>query len=128
MQMRHSSIAVFAKRLIMIAFIVCTALVTVLTTPTVSAQGTIPLDQLKIDFKEIATGFNLPTAMVNAHDGSGRLFVVEKPGHIMILQNGATLDQPFLDISPLVDSTPNERGLLGLAFHPKYKDNGYFYV
>ncbi len=64
----------------------------------------------------------------NAGDGSGRLFILEKPGRIRIVKNGALLSQPFLDISSIVKSTNSEQGLLGLAFHPSYASNGYFYV
>ena len=45
----------------------------------------------------------------------------------MVVKNGAVLPTPFLDISDLV-STGSEQGLLGLAFHPSYKTNGFFYV
>ena len=57
----------------------------------------------------------------------GRLFVVEQPGKIRIVKNGALLPTPFLDISDMV-GYGGERGLLGLAFHPSYKTNGAFYV
>lgn len=61
-------------------------------------------------------------------DGSGRLFVIEKVGRIRILQDGQLLDQPFLDITDRVGSNGNEQGLLGLAFHPAYAQNGRFFV
>jgi len=71
-----------------------------------------------------------PVAIANAHDGSGRLFVVEQEGiiHIYDLQSKTLLATPFLDITDIVDSGGNEQGLLGLAFHPEYDSNGYFYV
>jgi glucose/arabinose dehydrogenase len=56
------------------------------------------------------------------------LFIVEQPGRIRILKNGQLLDAPFLDIRDRVGSNGSERGLLGLAFHPKFAENGYFYV
>jgi len=59
------------------------------------------------------------------------LFVLNQKGQIHIIKNGKTLDEPFLDISDRVHGslTPgSEEGLLGLAFHPEYKENGYFYV
>jgi glucose/arabinose dehydrogenase len=87
-----------------------------------------PLKDLKIDLKQAATGFLLPTVITNAGDGSGRMFIVQKKGLISILKNGQKAGQPFLDITSLVNSDANERGLLGLAFHPKYKNNGQFYV
>jgi glucose/arabinose dehydrogenase len=66
--------------------------------------------------------------MAHANDGSGRLFVLEQHGAIRIVQEGQILPEPFLDITPQVTSTGNEQGLLGLAFHPRYTENGYFYV
>ena len=61
-------------------------------------------------------------------DGSGHLFVVEKIGHIHILENGLLIDNPFLNIEERVNDSSNEMGLLGLAFHPNYAQNGYFFV
>lgn len=61
-------------------------------------------------------------------DGSGRLFVIEKAGRIRILQDGQLQTQPFLDITDRVGSGGNEQGLLGLAFHPQYSENGRFFV
>lgn len=88
----------------------------------------VPPGALKVGLKEVAEGFHLPTDITNAGDGSGRIFVVEKPGTIRIVRDGKVNDKPFLDITPLVRSQENERGLLGLAFHRKYKDNGLFFV
>ncbi len=67
-------------------------------------------------------------ALVDPDDGSGRLFVAQQSGQIRILQNGVLLPTIFLNISDRIDCCENERGLVGLAFHPKYKKNGYFYV
>jgi glucose/arabinose dehydrogenase len=61
-------------------------------------------------------------------DGSGRLFVIEKAGRIRILEDGQLLETPFLDITDRVGSSGNEQGLLGLAFHPQYSENGRFFV
>lgn len=64
-----------------------------------------------------------------SHAGDERLFIVEQPGRIRIYQPGTgLLTTPFLDISGPVDDSGNEMGLLGLAFHPNYASNGYFYV
>lgn len=63
-----------------------------------------------------------------ANDGSDRLFIVEKNGVIRVYENGQPLTTPFLDISDRVNEGGNEMGLLGLAFHPDYEKNGYFYV
>lgn len=67
------------------------------------------------------------TEIANAHDGSGRLFLVQQTGQIRILRNGQLLDTPFLDISASI-SSGGERGLLGLAFAPDYVTSGRFYV
>ena len=61
-------------------------------------------------------------------DGSGRLFVVEKAGRIRIIENNQLLETPFIDITDRVGSNGNEQGLLGLAFHPQYQENGRFFV
>ena len=61
-------------------------------------------------------------------DGSGRLFVVEKIGHIHIIENGQLIQTPFLNIEDRVNDSSNEMGLLGLTFHPDYAQNGYFFV
>jgi glucose/arabinose dehydrogenase len=61
-------------------------------------------------------------------DGSGRLFVIEKLGRIRIIKNGQLLPDPFLDITDRVKEDGNEQGLLGLAFHPNFSQNGYFFV
>ena len=61
-------------------------------------------------------------------DGSGRLYVIEKTGRIRIIEKGQLLGDPFLNIEDRVNDSSNEMGLLGLAFHPDYAQNGYFYV
>ena len=72
-------------------------------------------------------GVSAPVHVTNAHDGSGRLFVVEQTGTIRIFKNGAYLATPFLDIHGIVTCC-GEQGLLSVAFHPNYASNGYFYV
>jgi glucose/arabinose dehydrogenase len=74
------------------------------------------------------TGLRQPTDVVNAGDGSARLFVVEKAGRIRVIDGAGVRADPFLDISSLVRSSGSEQGLLGLAFHPRYGQNGLFYV
>jgi glucose/arabinose dehydrogenase len=75
----------------------------------------------------VVNGLDTPTGLVNAGDGTGRLFIVEQGGLIRILIDGNILSTPFLDLTTKV-SCCGEQGLLGLAFHPKYTENGYFYV
>ncbi|MEZ5031612.1 MAG: PQQ-dependent sugar dehydrogenase [Saprospiraceae bacterium] len=75
----------------------------------------------------VANGFSLPVDI--KHAGDDRLYIVEKGGRIRISDlQGNVLATPFLDIDPIVNSQANERGLLGLAFHPDYASNGYFFV
>ena len=75
----------------------------------------------------VATGLSQPLYATGAGEGSGRIFVVEQGGRIRIVQDGRLLPQPFLDISSLIVSG-GEQGLLGLAFHPDYAQNGRFFV
>jgi glucose/arabinose dehydrogenase len=79
-------------------------------------------------WSEIVSGLDQPVDIQNAGDGSGRLFVVERSGRIRVLQNGQLQPLPFLDLSGRVSTTGLEQGLLGLAFHPDFVDNGFFYV
>jgi len=74
----------------------------------------------------IASGLERPVDL--QHDGSGRLFVIEKYGHIHIIEDGQLMDAPFLSIEDRVNDISNEMGLLGLAFHPNYDQNGFFFV
>ena len=79
-----------------------------------------------LSLQSFATGFTDPVEI--AHAGDSRLFVVEQTGRIKILNtNGSVNATPFLNISTLI-SNGGERGLLGLAFHPNYTTNGYFFV
>jgi glucose/arabinose dehydrogenase len=81
---------------------------------------------------KVADGLVQPLAVRNA--GDARLFVVQQNGKIYIVVNGQKLDEPFLDIGsggtapPLGFTAGGERGLLGLAFHPSYSSNRFFYV
>jgi glucose/arabinose dehydrogenase len=83
-------------------------------------QGTFKLTQ-------VASGLKSPVNVTAAGDGSGRLFIVEQPGRILVMKNGQVLPRPFLDIRSLV-AYGGERGLLGLAFHPDFGLNGVFVV
>lgn len=88
-----------------------------------------------IQLVKVAEGFNDPINVQSAGDGSGRLFVVERVGRIKIVtKDGKVLEEPFLDLTkqnPIggeVLSQFIEQGLYAVAFHPKFKENGYFYV
>jgi glucose/arabinose dehydrogenase len=89
-------------------------------TGTSPAQGSFKLTS-------ILTGLDHPVYVTSAGDGSGRLFVVEQPGRVRIIDHGRLLPKPFLDITPLV-LFGGEQGLLSVAFHPDYARNGAFLV
>jgi uncharacterized repeat protein (TIGR03806 family) len=74
--------------------------------------------------------FERPVELTFAPDGSKRLFVLEQKGVIRVFENDADVAEAevFLDLSDVVLSEGNEEGMLGLAFHPKYAENGKFYV
>ena len=95
--------------------------------PTWSALTPFDFGALQIAFKQIVTGAGPLVEIGNAHDGSGRLFLVQQTGQVRIVQNGALLSTAFLDIHTIIQCC-GEQGLLGLAFDPNYKSNGFFYV
>ncbi|MBL7806924.1 MAG: PQQ-dependent sugar dehydrogenase, partial [Saprospiraceae bacterium] len=82
--------------------------------------------QPKIQLVNFASGFDLPLDIT--HCGDSRLFVVERDGVIWVLDSLGNKLDTFLNIDPRVNSGQNEQGLLGLAFHPNYAENGYFFV
>jgi len=92
----------------------------------------VPADaQIEINLDLVADGLTAPLFLTHAGDGSGRLFIVDQPGQIRVVQNGVLLAAPFLDITSktlAVNAFFDERGLLGLAFHPDYANNGRFFI
>lgn len=81
-----------------------------------------------IAFERVADGFDNLTFLTHAGDGSGLIYVVEQRGVIHVGDSGGAMQpEPFLDISDRI-SAGGERGLLGLAFHPAYADDGRFFV
>ena len=85
------------------------------------ALTTVRLDPVTSNLRE-------PTSVTGAGDGSGRLFVTERPGRVRTLRDGVVTPRPFLDLSPLVKTEGPEQGLLDLVFHPDFAHNGLFYV
>ena len=86
--------------------------------------------QVKVKLEPFVTGVNAPLAMVQPA-GDDRLFVIEQLGRVRIVKDGELQATPFLDIRnkiPALWSDFDERGLLGLAFHPNFAQNGKFYV
>ena len=90
------------------------------------------LRSLEYDFKLVnafpSLSFNLLVDIQQPDDGSGRLFVVEKDGKISVIDKQGQSAQIFLNITDRVNSSGTEQGLLGLAFHPDFEQNGYFWV
>ena len=80
-----------------------------------------------VSLTPVVSGLTSPIDLQATDDGTGRLFVVEQPGTIRILQAGALLPTPFLDIRSRV-TFRGEMGLLGAAFHPAFAQNQRFYV
>ena len=78
----------------------------------------------------VATGLTKPLLVTHAPGDFARIFIVEQNGKIKIRKNGAILPTPFLDVQPLMGGSEAylEYGLLGLAFHPNYAQNGTFYI
>lgn len=78
-----------------------------------------------VALRRVISGLERPTSIV--HAGDGRLFITEQGGLIRILEGSRLRPEPFLDVRSLVTSG-GEQGLLGLAFHPRYAQNGIFFV
>jgi glucose/arabinose dehydrogenase len=94
-----------------------------------AASPRASLAQTTLTTTRVASGLNRPVYVTHAPGDFNRVFIVQQTGEIMILdlQGGGLIGTPFLDLSSIV-SCCNERGLLGLAFHPDYMTNGFFYV
>jgi glucose/arabinose dehydrogenase len=113
-------LAVFGVLLVIIVGLVAFA-------ATASARAA-DLEGLEVEFVEVAGGFDLPVLVTHAGDGSSTRYVVEQTGRIWALDpDGVRAHQPFLDLRDQI-VTSYEQGLLGLAFHPRYADNGRLFV
>lgn len=93
----------------------------------------IPQGDLVVDLELVCSGLTAPVYGTNANDNSDRLFIVDQAGQIRIFdtKNNYCLSEPFLDLSDrIVAVNPffDERGVLGLAFHPRFRRNGRFFV
>lgn len=95
---------------------------------TATPEALADLTSMRLELQLVAGGLETPVGLAHAGDDSGRLFVVEKVGRIRVYQDGELLAAPLLDISDRVGSAQSEQGLLGLAFHPGYAENGLFFV
>jgi glucose/arabinose dehydrogenase len=93
-----------------------------------STNPPLPTGPDRLALEEVATGLQAPIGVVAAGDGSGRLFVLEQAGRVMVVGDDGGLDpQPFVDLADRIESG-GERGLLGLAFHPDFARNGSLFV
>ena len=81
-----------------------------------------------IALEPVATGLDRPVGMADPGDGSDRLIIFTLLGRIWVWDGEKVLAEPFLDLSDRVNCCFGERGLAGLAFHPDFADNGFFYV
>jgi glucose/arabinose dehydrogenase len=81
---------------------------------------------IRLRFETVARGFTMITAVAGIPDGSGRLLVLEKDGRALVVEGGQVRPAPFLDLRAEV-ATDLERGLLGVAFHPRFGENRFAY-
>jgi hypothetical protein len=107
-----------------VTLLACLASLIVASTPD-GARAADPRD-VRVTLSRVAFGFTQPTAIAWPNDGTGRLFVVEQPGRIRVRTSSDAIGT-YLDITGRV-LDGGERGLLGLAFHPGFRSNGYFFV
>ncbi|MEL1244688.1 PQQ-dependent sugar dehydrogenase [Flavobacterium sp. DGU11] len=86
------------------------------------------LNAQTIELEEFASGLTMPVDIAFANDD--RMFVVEQDGLIKMLINieGEVTQSTFLNVSSLISTSGSERGLLGMAFHPDFENNGYFFI
>jgi glucose/arabinose dehydrogenase len=91
----------------------------------ISRVASLP-DPAEYGWSTVVDGFSRPLDVQAI--GDGRLFVVEQAGRVWQVVAGERLDPPFLDIRSQVGSDGNEQGLLGLAFHPRFTENGQLFV
>lgn len=85
-------------------------------------------ESVSLQLELVTDGLTSPVFATHAGDGSGRIFIVEQPGMVRIIEDGQLLSTPFLDIQERVRDQSNEQGLLGLAFAPNYAASGTFYL
>ena len=103
------------------------------TPPPVTLRADGPPDGADYRWVEVASGFDNPLQVAHAGDGSGRIFGVEQLGRVWVIENGQQRPTPLLDISDLLPAEVfqgvyTERGLLSIAFHPDFANNGYLFV
>ena len=121
----------FANPLAIVARVrslVAVACVAVLGTACAAGAAPQQLERAQFKPRTVASGFDKPVFVTGAKGETGRLYVVEQGGTIQVLDGGKRRSAPFLDIRNLVNSSGEEQGLLGLAFHPSYPKVKKLYV
>ena len=108
------------RRFVLLLFLTCLSSTLLAAQSQHSAPPTLVLQRL-------VSGLTSPVDFEFPNDGTGRFFIIEQTGKIRIIQGGVLLSSPFLDITNLLEFG-GEKGLLGLAFHPLYAQNGRFFV
>ncbi len=104
-----------------------TSIPTTESLPTDPAKSVIEFpDPSRVRWEPLTGDFR--NSLYLGHAGDDRLFIVEQDGVIWIVEGDTRIEQPFLDIRDRVGATANERGLLGLAFHPDYARSAAFFV
>jgi len=83
--------------------------------------------QPALDKRLVADGLSAPVYVTSPPNDYSRLFIVERGGTIKIVRNDTLLSRPFLDLTSDISGS-GEQGLLGMAFHPNYESNGYFFI
>jgi glucose/arabinose dehydrogenase len=112
----------FQNRYIVISFL---CLLLIFSLCPITAQDT---PDSPYQAQQIAEGFSFVTAIVQPPDDSDRLFVADLKGKIYILEDGVVRENLFLDVSENLTTLSYGQGLLGMAFHPDYAENGFFFV
>ncbi|GAB4400321.1 MAG: hypothetical protein OHK0052_23950 [Anaerolineales bacterium] len=95
--------------------------------PTLASVQTLP-SPMVFGWQAAVNGLDQPVGLAVAPGDARHLFVVEQPGRIRIVDGESLLPEPFLDLTDRVGSEGNEQGLLSVAFHPLYAQNGFFFV
>ncbi|MFW6075410.1 MAG: PQQ-dependent sugar dehydrogenase, partial [Chloroflexota bacterium] len=105
-----------------------TGLLATLLSPSTAIAQESQEDDIVLGLREVASGFTMPTDIQSPQDGTDRLFVVERTGAIRIIDGGTVREEPFLDLRDKVISGVGETGMFSMVFHPRYAENGEFFV
>ncbi len=104
-----------------------TSTVTTVVTEVTGPSGGGDISALQLRLEELATGIPFPV-YAGSIPGDDRIFVLERQGRVVVIDNNGLRTEPFLDLTDRVGSGGIENGLLGLAFHPDYASNGRMFL